>query len=205
MTGKKIRLRVVEESDLNFCQSLFNDDHLRDLVVGWDFPVSMYAQKRWFESLSSGKNNIRLIIETHEGIAIGLTGLWDIDWHNRNALTAVKLKGDLVKGKGYGRDAIMTMNAFSFFDVGLHRLWGSIIDYNIPSFKVYVDKSGWKTEGVLRDHVFRNGVFHNLYYVGCLKDDFLNVPDSGDYVPQPIPAGMKKFSADIFKNEISKG
>ena len=198
--GKKVRFRPVEESDLDFCQSLFNDPYLRDLVVGWDFPVSMDAQKKWFQSLSTIKNNIRLIIETYDGKAIGLTGLWDIDWHNRNALTAIKLKTDAIEGKGYGRDAIMAMNSFSFFDVGLHRLWGTIIDYNIPSFKVYVEKSGWKTEGILREHIFRNGIFHNLYYVGCLKEDFLNVPDAKDYIPNAIPNGLKKFSAEICAN-----
>lgn len=201
--GKKVRFRPVEESDLNFCQSLFNDPYLRDVVVGWDFPVSMDAQKKWFYSLSTTKNNIRLVIETHEDKIIGLTGLWDIDWHNRNALTAIKLKTDGIEGKGYGRDAIMAMNAFSFFDVGLHRLWSTIIDYNIPSFKVYVEKSGWKTEGVLREHTYRNGFFHNLYYVACLKEDFLNVPDSEDYIPKAIPAGMSKFKAEIYRHEKS--
>jgi len=199
MKGKKVGFRAVEEKDLDFCQDLFNDDRLRDVVVGWAFPVSLDAQKKWFQTLSTGNNNIRLIIETHDGTPIGLTGLWDIDWHNRNALTAIKLKGDLIKGKGFGRDAIMTMNAFAFFDVGLHRLWGSILDYNIPSFKVYVEKSGWKVEGMLREHVYRNGAFHNLLYVGCLKDDFLMVPDAGEYTPKTVPDGMKKFSVNILQ------
>lgn len=201
--GKKVRFRPVEENDLSFCQILFNDSYLRSVVVGWDFPVSMNAQKKWFHSFSTEKNNIRLIIETYDGKAIGLTGLWDIDWHNRNALTAIKLKSEGIEGKGYGRDAIMAMNAFSFFDVGLHRLWGTIIDYNIPSFKVYVEKSGWKTEGLLRDHIFRNGVFHNLYYVACLKEDYLSVPDCQDYIPKVIPNGMQKFTADNYQHDNS--
>ncbi len=199
--GKKVNLRPVEESDLTFCQNLFNDSYLRSVVVGWDFPVSMESQEKWFKSLSTNKNNIRLIVETNEGKLIGLTGLWDIDWHNRNALTAIKLKLDGIEGKGYGRDTIMAMNAFSFFEVGLHRLWGSIIDYNIPSFKVYVEKSGWKAEGILRKHVFRNGDFHDLYYVACLKEDFLNVLDAADYIPKEVPDGMKKFSVNIFPND----
>ena len=197
--GKKVRFRPVEEDDLNFCQLLFNDPYIRSAVVGWGFPVSIDAQKKWFKSLSADRNNIRLIVENLNGDAIGLTGLWDIDWHNRNALTAIKLKAEGIKGKGYGRDSVMAMNAFSFFDVGLHRLWGTIIDYNIPSFKVYVEKSGWRTEGILRNHIFRNGAFHNLYYVACLKEDFMNVQDAEDYIPKPIPHGMKKFSTAIYQ------
>lgn len=202
ITGKKVRFRPIEEIDLNFCQALFNDPYIRDVVVGWAFPVSMKEQKKWFESLSSEKT-IRLIIETLDGTPIGLTGLWDIDWHSRNALTGIKLKGDSIKGKGYGHDAIMTMNAFAFFDVGLHRLWSSIIDYNVPSFKAYVEKSGWKVEGVLREHVYRNGNFHNLYSVACLKDDFLIVPGATDYIPKEIPTGMEKCTVkSIIQNPL---
>ena len=67
----------------------------------------------------------------------------------------------------------------------------------LPSFKSYVDKSGWKMEGILREHIFRNGAFHNLYYVACLKPDFLAVRDAKDYIPPEIPDGMKKFKVEI--------
>ena len=152
------------------------------MVVGWDFPVSMEAQRRWFDSLIGKKNEARFIIETIEGKTIGLTGLWDIDWHNRHALTATKvILSEEIKGKGYGRDAIMALSAYAFYEVGLNRLWGSIIDYNGASFKAYVERSGWKLEGTLRNHIFRNGAFHDLYYVACLKKDFESVPDAENY------------------------
>lgn len=201
ITGKNVILRPIEEKDLEFCQTLYNDPHIRQMAVGWDFPASMEQQKKWFQSLSQSRNSLRLMVASKEGDLLGMTGLWDIDWHNRNALTAIKLKVEGIKGKGFGRDAIMTINAYAFFEVGLHRLWGSILDYNVPSFKSYVEKSGWKTEGVLREHVFRNGVFHDLYYVACLKEDFLAVPDAGDYIPPEVPEGMQKFEAEVFKKE----
>lgn len=197
--GKKIILRPVEESDLDFCQMLYNDQYIRQMVVGWDFPVSKENQKKWFELSIDDKKNIRFIIETKQKRKIGVTGLWDIDWHNRNALTGIKLSVTKeVKGKGYGRDAIMTMNAFAFFDVGLHKLWSEILDYNIPSFKSYVERSGWKVEGKLREHIFRNGVFHDLYYVSCLKEDFLSVADSKEYIPCEIPEGLTRMDIDSY-------
>ena len=197
--GKKINLRPVEEGDLDFCQMLYNDRYIRQMVVGWDFPVSKENQKKWFESSINDKKNIRFIVETKQREKIGLTGLWDIDWHNRNALTAVKLSvTEDVKGKGYGRDAIMTINAFAFFEVGLHKLWSEILDYNIASFKSYVERSGWKVEGRLREHIFRNGVFHDLYYVSCLKENFLSVADSKEYIPSEIPEGLKRMDIDFY-------
>ncbi|MFA5039005.1 MAG: GNAT family protein [Candidatus Omnitrophota bacterium] len=192
LKGKKVLLRPLEEDDLGFCQVLYNDSHIRDMVVGWDFPSSLRNQKIWFESLCRDKNNIRLIIETKKEGRIGLTGLWNIDWHNRTALNAIKLLvNSRTRGKGYGRDAIMTMCAFAFFNAGMRKLWCEILDYNIPSLKAYVDKSGWKIEGRLRKHVLKNGAEHDLYFAGCLKEDFLKVPDVKDYIPPRIPEGMK--------------
>ncbi len=196
--GKKIVLRPLEEDDLDFCQSLYNDPHIRNMVVGWDFPVSKKKQKIWFDSLLNDKFNVRFIVESKDAGLIGLTGFWDIDWHNRNALMAVKLlTARKTKGKGYGRDVIMTMSAFAFFNMGLHKLWCEILDYNVPSLKCYVEKSGWKIEGKLRKHIFRNGLFHDLYYLGCLKEDFLAIADSSEYVPPGVPAGMKRVNREI--------
>jgi RimJ/RimL family protein N-acetyltransferase len=198
--GKKINLRPVEEEDMDFCKYLYNDKRIREMVVGWDFPVSTWNQKKWFESSTKDKNNVRFIVETKDKKSIGMTGLWDIDWHNRNALTAIKLvASEGTRGEGYGRDAIMTMNAFSFYDVGLHRLWGAILDYNIPSIKSYVEKSGWKVEGRFRQHIFRNGAYHDMYYVACLKEDFLALPDVKSYIPSGIPQGMKKVKLNLFQ------
>ena len=188
--GKQVILRAIEEEDLGFCQQLYNDPDVRAMVVGWDFPVSLQNQKRWFDSLGKDKNNVRFLVETFEKQPIGLTGLWDIDWHNRHALTATKLLvSQELRGQGYGRDSIMAMSAYAFFEVGLHRLWGAILDFNVPSFKSYVERSGWKVEGRLRQHIFRNGSYHDLYYVACLKEDFLAVADAQDYIPAEIPEG----------------
>jgi RimJ/RimL family protein N-acetyltransferase len=196
--GKRVVLRALEEDDLGFCQRLYNDPEVRASVVGWGFPVSGQNQKRWFDSLDGDKKNVRFIVETQEKLPIGLTGLWDIDWQNRHALTAIKLTlSDEIRGKGYGRDAIMTMNGYAFFEVGLHRLWSTILDFNVPSFKSYVERSGWKVEGRLRQHVFRNGSYHDLYYVACLKEDFLAVSDAGDYIPLEMPPGCYRINVPL--------
>ena len=198
--GRRVLLRAIEVGDLALCQSIFNDPDVRKMVVGWDFPVSMEAQRRWFDSLIGKKNEVRFVIETLEGKPIGLTGLWDIDWHNRHALTATKLiLSEETKGKGYGRDAIMTMSAYAFYEVGLTRLWSSIIDYNEASFKAYVGKSGWKVEGKLRNHIFRNGTFHDLYYVACLKNDFESVPDAKNYLRSYVSLEKFKFTEYVQK------
>lgn len=181
--GKYVALRPMEDGDQDFIHALNEDPVVRGRVVGWDWPSSAHHQKAWFSASASGGATHRWIVVDPEGRSVGLTGLWDVDWHNRHAMTALKLGGpNPLRGKGLGTDAIMTVMAFAFYDVGLHRLYGSILTDNIASQRAYVTKCGWSVEGTSRSHIWRHGSFIDLLQVGVLKEDFDALPDSQSYV-----------------------
>jgi RimJ/RimL family protein N-acetyltransferase len=173
----------VEESDLGLMVQWFNDPEIAHLVGGWDFPISLAQQKEWYRGSLQDRRNQRWIIENFDGQPLGITGLWDIDWHNRQALSAVKLGSADARGKGYGTDAIMTVMAYAFFQVGLNRLWTDIVEYNVPSYKAYVEHCGWKVEGVLRQTIFRDGKYYDQLRISILKDEFLLLPEASTYMP----------------------
>jgi RimJ/RimL family protein N-acetyltransferase len=181
--GKRVRLRAIEESDLPSLAEWMNDPEISHAVVGWSFPVSLAGQREWFERALHDRNNQRWIVETMEGAVIGLTGLWEIDWRNRHALSALKLGSKDYRGKGYGSDAILTLMTYAFMEVGLNRLWTEILHYNAPSYRAYVERGGWKVEGILRQHAFRAGVLHDVLRVGILRDEFLSLQDANAYLP----------------------
>ena len=183
VVGKRVRFRAIEKSDLAAMARWLNDPEMGQMVVGWSFPVSNASQDAWFERSGADNRNIRLIVETHEGEVIGLTGLWDIDWHNRHALTALKLDGPKVQGKGFGTDAILTLCSYAFYTVGLERLWGEILPFIVASYRAYVEKCGWRVEGRLRNHVYRAGRMWDLYRVGILRSDFDLLEPARDYRP----------------------
>lgn len=189
--GKRVFFRAMEEEDLQYLLEWANDPIISNLVVGWSFPISMARQKEWFVDTLKNPHTQRFIVESYEEGIIGLTGLWHIDWHNRHALTALKLGAEDIRGKGYGTDAILTLMSYAFFDVGLNRLWGAILPYNIASYKAYVEKCGWRVEGVLRQEIFRNGKFYDLIRVAVLKEDFVKHPRFGEYAP-PILCGEQE-------------
>ncbi|MDH3744181.1 MAG: GNAT family N-acetyltransferase [Acidobacteriota bacterium] len=180
--GKKVFFRAIEEGDLEALGEWANDPVISDLVVGWSFPVSMADQREWFEASRRDPATRRFIVESEEDGVLGLTGLWNIDWHNRHALTALKLGSASVRGKGYGTDAIMTLMKYAFFEVGLNRLWSAILPYNIGSYKAYVEKCGWKVEGRLRQEIFRHGKYHDLYRVAVIREDLMAHPLFDEYV-----------------------
>lgn len=172
----RISLRPIERSDLGYLRLLANDPEVRDNVVGWDWPLSDAGQEQWFETLARNESTKRFIIESESGDAIGLTGFWDIDWRNRSAMTAIKLGGSKqVRGRGYGVAAIRAIMDFGFVDAGLHRLHATILATNERSLAAYVRKSGWTQEGILRQHIWKNGEYVDLVQIGMLRSEFLEL------------------------------
>lgn len=174
MSNNPVILRPIERSDLKFLCDLSNSPEVRANVVGWDWPLSLANQEKWFDQGQDSSTTRRLIIENGSGKAVGLTGLWDIDWHNRSALTAIKLGGaPAERPRGLAVNAISALMEFAFMDVGLNRLHGSMLSSNLPSFTLFVNKCGWVKEGVSRKHVWRNGDFQDVTQVGILRDEYL--------------------------------
>jgi RimJ/RimL family protein N-acetyltransferase len=184
MHTDKLRFRPIEEADLPLLAGWLNDPELSRRVVGWSFPVSQLQQREWFARAVHDQRNVRLIVETLEGEVLGLTGLWEIDWQARHALTALKIADRQHRGRGYGTDAIMALMAYAFLEVGLERLWTEILVDNEPSRRAYVERCGWTVEGVLRRHAFRAGRFMDVLRVGILKEEFLAHPLASRYLPE---------------------
>jgi len=181
--GKKVILRAIEEMDLQFLKDIHNDPEIEKWIGGWSFPLSMKNQEIWFEKLIMDKSTIRLIIEDqvhHEHI--GLTGLWNIDWKNSIAYTGIMLvNNNKFRRKGYGTDALMALMRYSFEELNLRKLESDIIEYNKSSLSLYIEKCGWKKEGVQRKHVFRANTTYDRVLIGILKEEYLNLAKKTHY------------------------
>ena len=185
--GRLIALRPIEPADLALLQRITNDARIQASVVGWDFPVPQHAQEAWLRSAQEDPRTQRLMVQTLDGdVPVGMTGLWDVDWHNRSALTATKLDPNRLH-RGMGTDAIMTTMAWAFYVVGLRRLHSAILDFNEPSFGAYIDRCGWKIEGRQREAVFRKGRWCDLYTVAVLRADFDEHELADEYVQRVVP------------------
>jgi RimJ/RimL family protein N-acetyltransferase len=187
--GKRTRLRPIESTDLGFLRDLFNHRLVATSVVGWDLPVSLYSQERWLEATARDSRNCRFLVEDMQGSPLGMTGLWEIDWHNRTALTGLKLHPDSGQGKGYGSDVVFTIMTYAFYDVGVNKLWATILDFNGASLRVFVDKCHWTVEGALRQEVFRNGHFHDQHRIGVLRAEFDAMAETEEYRARLYPGG----------------
>lgn len=180
--GKQVVIRPIEVEDQQFITELNADPVVRANVVGWGFPQSLHQQQRWFTGGNESDNH-RWLVMDGEGKRIGLTGLWQVNWHDHNAEVAIKLGGSAnVRGRGLGTDTLKAVMAFAFFDVGLHRLHATILSTNEASIRLFVNQAGFRHEGVSREHVWRHGRYVDLLQLGALREDFEALPDASDYI-----------------------
>ncbi len=170
--GNKVILRAIEKKDLDILWKAINDPELEKMEDGSNFPISRYAQDKWLDNLSNnGGKDYRFIIE-YDDEAIGWISLINIDWKNRCAHSGVKLFTSEYRGRGLALDGVMAIMRYAFDELNLHRLEGSIFPFNQPSYKLYVERAGWKEEGIRRQAIYQGGQYLDVIKVSILKKEY---------------------------------
>ncbi|SCL24020.1 Protein N-acetyltransferase, RimJ/RimL family [Micromonospora rhizosphaerae] len=197
LNGRLVELRPMIAEDLGFLATLANTTSVRANVVGWDWPVAPDGQREWLDKAIRDPKNHRLTVtDLATGKPIGLAGLWEFDWHNRSAIAPIKIMPGLAP-KGAGTDTIMLVMAWAFYEVGLHRVHGSILDLNAASLGLYLRRCGWREEGRERESIFRRGEWHDLIRVAALRSDFDALPDAEEYVERVCGTQMRSSPAPL--------
>lgn len=169
LKDNEIVLRAIEENDADLLYKMINDPEMERMVVGWSFPVSKSEQIQWIHTQKSNSSNMRYIVEMDKK-AVGMASLTKLDFKNSVCELNIKLDSD-AKGKGIGYRTINLLLNYCFNELNIHCATAEILDYNIPSQKLFT-KCGFKKEGVLRNRVFKNGEYHDLFAYSILKSEF---------------------------------
>lgn len=130
--GQQVVLRAMAEKDMHSLPDMINDPEMERMVIGWSFPNSMKQQMDWYNRSMGNPNHQRFAVE-YNGQFEGISTLTDIDWKNRSAFQGIKLTKDTPKGQGIGFDAVVATMKYAFEELQLNRLYGGILEYNIPS------------------------------------------------------------------------
>lgn len=181
LKGKKVLLRAIDKTDLEFLCTMQNDHDIEEMCGSWDYPLSMDRQYIWYDKLLNDDTQIRLIIECLETKEIiGTIYLSSIDWKNRCAFFGIKTISGSTRGKGYGVDAIMTLMQFAYEELQLHRLESFIINYNTISLNI-LNKFGLEPEGIKRECFFSKGKYYDKVCVSVLDREFYELKRKWGY------------------------
>ncbi len=181
INGLKVQLRSIEKSDLLLLHKWSNDPEIQYNLGGWHFPSNFQDIEEWYSKLSCNSTNQRFTIVTKDLGVIGTANLINIDWKNKNAFHGMLLGDKDIRGKGYGIDTVMSIMRYAFEELGLERLEGSMIEYNYPSLKLYIEKCGWLEEGRQIRWYFRKNQFWDKIIVGITRENYFNFINKNKY------------------------
>jgi len=169
----RVYLRAIEPDDYKTSIKWRNDDEIWNMVGGPKYFVSEAYEKKWVEdAIFNSSNKLILAIclkKTNEHI--GYVYLNNISWKNKNASFAKLIGEKEFWGKGLAKEATLLLLYHGFIVLGLERIEARQLVDNIKSIKVN-EKCGFKTEGMMRNAVFKNGEFRDQNLMSIIREDF---------------------------------
>lgn len=173
LEGKNIFLSPLSKEDaLEDYASWLNDQETTLFMGSGKFPVSIEGLKNYIEAYNNSKEGILLgIFLKKDSRHIGNVTLHQIDWIHRVAEIGILIGDKKSRGKGYAIEAIELITSHAFNKLNLHKLCAGVVKGNEASKRAF-EKIGFKVEGILREHFYLNGEYHDCYRMGLLRSEF---------------------------------
>ncbi len=125
LTGKLVRLRPLEMTDLDRCYTWINDREVTHFLES-RYPISRVEEEEWLAGAvrRTRPPEIALAIETlAESRHIGTIGLHRVHAEDRKAGFGIMIGDKDFWSRGYGTDAIVTLLRFAFDEMNLNRVY----------------------------------------------------------------------------------
>lgn len=160
---KRIRLRAVEPEDLDLMYLIENDTDL------WKYgastvPYSRFALRQFIEQTRSNiyqDGQLRLAIETTEGITIGFVDIQELNMKHLRAEVGIVIVSEW-QGKGYGSEALELLCNYVDTHLNLHQLYAIVSESNESACKLFESRK-FKPSGTLAEWLKDGSSYSNVY------------------------------------------
>ena len=134
--------------------------------------ITPQSHEAWLQNyVMTGKVVQFIVVETMSGKSVGSVFLRDIDTLHKHCEYGIFIGEDSARGKGYGTQACRLACCFAFDYLAMQRVFLRVLFNNKSAVRSY-EKAGFVPEGVFRKHVFVNGDFADVMFMGLLKEEW---------------------------------
>ena len=171
LIGDSIYLRPLEREDAAIFVPWVNDQEItRNLLLyrpmnrdnEEDFVVRAYKDQGGMVFGIALKKDDRLI---------GNTGFHAVHLKDRHAGFGIMIGDKKEWDRGYGTEATALMVRYGFTTLNLNRIWLHVYEYNRRGRRAY-EKVGFRVEGTLRQHSYREGRYWDVNVMGLLREEW---------------------------------
>lgn len=171
LEGKKVFLRIYDDSDMSYLLKWYNDYELNKLA-GWSNSKVNASKLRYNMSRSFGSDPMNLMIDDLSGKPIGTIQLYDFNQQDKSCKLGIRIGDKDYWSRGYGGDAVNTIIGHAFASLDINRVDLRVYEYNERAARCY-EKCGFKYEGRTRKSAYIDGSYYDEILMGILKSEFL--------------------------------
>ncbi|WP_020006239.1 GNAT family N-acetyltransferase [Salinicoccus albus] len=164
-----MKLRALEEEDLNFLYGLKND---YSIMTNWfEEPFNSLTELKDAYSKNFKNESVRqFVIENDNKTLVGIVYLVSIDYIHRNCEIEIIVKPEY-SGRGFAKFAFNEASQYAFEILNMHKVYLYVDTENEKAIAIY-HKQGFKTEGVLREHFYTKGTYRDAAFMSILKSEW---------------------------------
>jgi RimJ/RimL family protein N-acetyltransferase len=171
LIGETIYLRPLEKADAPLGARWLNDPEVNRTLSRYR-PMTLPEEEEFIDGPARCETDMVLgVVLRSDDRLIGITGLHKIDWRCRHTCFGILIGEKQEQGKGRGTQTTQLMVRYAFETLNLNRVWLEVYENNPRGRHVY-EKVGFRTEGVLRQHMFRDGRYWDTVVMGILRGDW---------------------------------
>ena len=173
LQGKLVRLRALEPTDLENAYTWVNDHEVTQYLMV-RYPWSRAQEEKYLtENSSQGSSfqDVRLAIDTLDGVHIGMTGLHRARPEDRSAELGIMIGDKAFWSNGYGTDTMQTLLRFAFDQMNLHKVMLGVFEFNERAQACY-RKCGFVDEGRFREEYFQDGRYWDVLRMSILRREW---------------------------------
>jgi len=166
ISGRKVLLRAILESDLKSIQLIRSDLNLRNQVMMHPFPITSLNDMNWMEGVlnDSNRNSVYFGIEAvQEGDFKGIVSLTNMSLIHRRADFGIYL-GEKSRGMGVGSEATSLLLDYAKESLGLKKVELKVLSSNKTAIHVY-KRLGFEETVVLKEHFYCEGQFQDVIHM----------------------------------------
>lgn len=170
LKGKKVNLREIRKSDIDYFLKWFNDPEIMQYNPRY-LPMMGAKEEKWIEKIANSEDTAHFVMETRDEKVIGVCGFNQINYKDQDAHIGINIGEKDCWEKGYGTEALELLVEYGFNQLNLHHITTEVYGFNGRSMRVQ-EKAGFQKEGHQREVVFKNGKYHDRIIFGLLREEW---------------------------------
>lgn len=171
-------MTTLKESDLEKVM----DWRMRPYVTEFmntDPVLTLEKQKIWFKGIKDSDTQKYWIINV-EGVPVGIVNIFDIDRINSRCSWGYYIAEKEFRSLQLAMYLEWNLYDYVFYSEKLHKLCNETFVENEQVIKLHI-LCGGKEDGIMREHICKNGVYHDVSVGSILEQDWARIRKKKKY------------------------